>query len=68
MFKRFTVITQCCIEDLYREGSSQQGAVDVAKTFERRKCNHREPIDGLECVESVIGEYLGAFASADDII
>lgn len=51
----FSVITQCCIEELYREGSSQQGAVDIAKSFERRRCNHREPISGVECLRSVIG-------------
>ncbi|KAF7978871.1 hypothetical protein HWV62_44355 [Athelia sp. TMB] len=37
-------------------GKSQQPAVDLAKEFERRKCNHREPIPGDECLASVIGE------------
>jgi U3 small nucleolar RNA-associated protein 23 len=32
-----------------------QPAVDLAKTFERRKCNHREPITGDECIFSVTG-------------
>jgi len=50
------MITQCCIEALYREGPSQQGTVDIAKAFERRKCNHREPIDSSECLLSVIGD------------
>ncbi|KAF9535850.1 Fcf1-domain-containing protein [Crepidotus variabilis] len=50
------MITQCCIHELYLQGKSQQPAVDIAKTFERRKCNHREPIPGDECLESVIGE------------
>jgi len=50
------MITQCCIEELYREGPSLQGAVDIAKSFERRKCNHREAIDGSGCLQSVIGE------------
>jgi len=30
--------------------------VDLAKTFERRKCNHREAIPGDECLSSVIGD------------
>jgi U3 small nucleolar RNA-associated protein 23 len=50
------VITQCCIEGLYREGPSQQGAVEIAKLFERRKCNHKETIDGDECLRSIVGE------------
>ncbi|KAF8213376.1 Fcf1-domain-containing protein [Mycena galopus ATCC 62051] len=50
------MITQCCIHELYLLGKTQQFAVDLAKTFERRKCNHREPIPGDECLMSVVGE------------
>ncbi|KAJ7786007.1 Fcf1-domain-containing protein [Mycena metata] len=50
------MITQCCIHELYLLGKTQQPAVDLAKTFERRKCNHREPIPGEECLTSVVGE------------
>ncbi|KAJ7042537.1 Fcf1-domain-containing protein [Mycena alexandri] len=50
------MITQCCIHELYLLGKTQQPAVDLAKTFERRKCNHREPIPGDECLTSVVGE------------
>lgn len=39
------------------QGQSQQTAVDLAKTFERRKCNHREPILGDECLTDVVGTY-----------
>ncbi|KAF4623860.1 hypothetical protein D9613_001957 [Agrocybe pediades] len=53
---RSLVITQCCIHELYLQGKAQQPAVDLAKNFERRKCNHREPIPGDECLESVIGD------------
>lgn len=49
------VITQCCIHELYLQGKSQQPAVDLAKTFERRKCNHREAIPGDDCLSSVVG-------------
>jgi U3 small nucleolar RNA-associated protein 23 len=49
------VITQCCIVELYKMGKERQPAVDIAKEFERRKCNHREAIDGLQCLESVVG-------------
>ncbi|KAI0068472.1 hypothetical protein BV25DRAFT_1773973, partial [Artomyces pyxidatus] len=50
------MITQCCIHELYLQGKSQQPAVDLAKAFERRKCNHKEAIPGDECLASVIGE------------
>ncbi|KAJ4001277.1 Fcf1-domain-containing protein [Lentinula boryana] len=49
------MITQCCIHELYLQ-RGQQPAVDLAKTFERRKCNHREPIPGDECLASVVGD------------
>jgi len=49
------MITQCCIHELYLQGKEQQSAVDLAKTFERRKCNHREAIPGDECLTSIIG-------------
>ncbi|KAF8922370.1 Fcf1-domain-containing protein [Mucidula mucida] len=50
------MITQCCIHELYLQGKTHQGSVDLAKMFERRKCNHREPIPGDECLKSVVGE------------
>ncbi|KZW02582.1 Fcf1-domain-containing protein [Exidia glandulosa HHB12029] len=49
------MITQCCIVELYKLGKPAQEATDLAKTFERRKCNHREAIPGNECLESVVG-------------
>jgi U3 small nucleolar RNA-associated protein 23 len=55
--KRFPVVTQCCIHELYLQGKSSQPAVDLAKTFERRKCNHREAIPGDECLTSVVGKF-----------
>ncbi|THH20248.1 hypothetical protein EW146_g1096 [Bondarzewia mesenterica] len=50
------MITQCCIHELYLQGKSLQPAVDLAKTFERRKCNHKEAIPGDDCLTSVIGD------------
>ncbi|KAJ7597229.1 Fcf1-domain-containing protein [Mycena floridula] len=50
------MITQCCIHELYLQGKEKQPAVDLAKTFERRKCNHREPVPGDECLEKVVGD------------
>ncbi|KAM6498268.1 Fcf1 domain containing protein [Amanita muscaria] len=50
------MITQCCIHELYLQGRTMQPVVDLAKTFERRKCNHREAIPGDDCILSVVGE------------
>ena len=50
------MITQCCIHELYLSGKQHQPAVDLAKTFERRKCNHREAIPEYECLSSVVGK------------
>ncbi|KAI0307858.1 PIN domain-like protein [Multifurca ochricompacta] len=50
------MITQCCIHELYLQGKSHQPAVDLAKSFERRKCNHKEAIPGNECIAAVVGE------------
>ncbi|KAI9512784.1 Fcf1-domain-containing protein [Russula earlei] len=50
------MITQCCIHELYLKGKSHQPAVDLAKSFERRKCNHKEAMPGDECIAAVVGE------------
>lgn len=44
------------MHELYLQGKVRQPAVDLAKTFERRKCNHREAIPGDECLSSVVGD------------
>ncbi|KAI5121349.1 hypothetical protein M0805_000657 [Coniferiporia weirii] len=49
------MITQCSIHSLYLSGKSEQPAVDLAKTFERRRCNHREAKPEEECIRDVIG-------------
>jgi U3 small nucleolar RNA-associated protein 23 len=44
--------------ELYKLGKSDQETIDIAKAWERRKCNHREAIPGDECVASVVGQEL----------
>ena len=54
------MITQCAINELYRrqkDGDVEARAVDMAKTFERRRCGHREAIAGDECVRQSMGEW-----------
>ncbi|KAF8604599.1 hypothetical protein BDV93DRAFT_537684 [Ceratobasidium sp. AG-I] len=49
------MITQCSMVELYKLGPSAQHVVDLAKQFERRRCNHREAIENEPCVEGVVG-------------
>ncbi|KAK9476776.1 Fcf1-domain-containing protein [Lipomyces japonicus] len=49
------MITQCCIKSLYDRGDEAAEAVALAKTFERRRCNHLEtPLTQAECLSSVV--------------
>lgn len=55
------MITQCSIRHLYSLSPSEhphkEAAIDLAKKFERRRCNHHElpePLSEKECMESVI--------------
>lgn len=50
-----TVLTQCSINVLYLAGPDAQPAVDLARTFERRRCNHREAVPEVECMRDVLG-------------
>ncbi|PAV22331.1 hypothetical protein PNOK_0228800 [Pyrrhoderma noxium] len=50
------MITQCSIHTLYLAGKDLQPVVDLAKTFERRRCNHREAIPEEDCIKDVIGK------------
>ncbi|SCW01484.1 LAFE_0E00650g1_1 [Lachancea fermentati] len=48
------MITQCCMQALYETGN--QDAIEEAKTYERRRCNHppKEPRPPLECIMSIV--------------
>ncbi|TYJ51385.1 hypothetical protein B9479_008047 [Cryptococcus floricola] len=50
------MITQCCMEALYKMGRDVQKTTDLAKGFERRKCNHRTALEPDKCLEDVIGQ------------
>lgn len=43
------------MEALYKLDPPQQPLVDLAKTFERRRCNHRQAIPPDECLTDVVG-------------
>ncbi|KAK9464643.1 Fcf1-domain-containing protein [Lipomyces arxii] len=49
------MITQCCIKSLYDRGEDAKDAIALAKTFERRRCNHTETqLSQSECLRSVV--------------
>jgi U3 small nucleolar RNA-associated protein 23 len=53
-----SVISQCSIRELYADRENQP-AIEVAKSFERRRCNHHtleKPLSALECLSSVVDE------------
>ncbi|GAA6003383.1 rRNA-binding ribosome biosynthesis protein UTP23 [Rhodotorula paludigena] len=50
------MITQCCMQALYDLGSTAQEVVEVAKGFERRKCNHLKARPEEECLKAMAGE------------
>jgi U3 small nucleolar RNA-associated protein 23 len=58
------------MEALYALGPSQQRTTNLAKTLERRRCNHRTALPSDECLADVIGisnkhRYVLAAQSAD---
>lgn len=48
------MITQCCMQALYAYGN--QEAIDIAKGFERRRCNHppKDPLPPQKCLNDVV--------------
>ncbi len=55
--RRLQVITQCSIRHLYTTIPQSVKQIDLAKTFERRRCNHHtldQPLSTLECFSSVL--------------
>lgn len=53
------LITQCCIRQLYNQGPDSTAALEIAKSFERRRCGHHpdeypEPLNTLDCLSSVV--------------
>lgn len=47
------------MEALYKLGKEHQVITDMAKDFERRRCNHRTAIEEIDCIKDVVGEYHG---------
>ncbi|BGP42075.1 hypothetical protein JCM10449v2_006077 [Rhodotorula kratochvilovae] len=50
------MITQCCMQALYDRGAEAQDVIDIAKGFERRKCNHLKARPEDECLTAMAGD------------
>lgn len=45
------------MEALYKLGKEHQAITNMAKDFERRRCNHRTAIEEMDCIKDVVGKY-----------
>jgi U3 small nucleolar RNA-associated protein 23 len=71
------VITQCSIRHLYAAKDNSE-AIELAKSYERRRCNHHtldNPLSTLECLQSVVdpkqnstNKHRYTIASQDNIV
>lgn len=51
------MITQCSIRHLYTAQDKKESNISLAKSFERRRCNHHtldEPLSTLKCLSEVV--------------
>ncbi|KAJ1819916.1 hypothetical protein LPJ56_003548 [Coemansia sp. RSA 2599] len=48
-------ITYCGICDVRKESEFQTQAIAMSKTFEKRRCMHKEPVPGTQCIEELMG-------------
>ncbi|KAJ2358317.1 hypothetical protein IWW50_002107 [Coemansia erecta] len=50
------MITFCGISEVRKEGPHRDAAIAMSKKFEKRRCPHKTPISGADCVREIIGE------------
>ncbi|KAJ1903488.1 hypothetical protein LPJ81_003029 [Coemansia sp. IMI 209127] len=50
------LITFCSIRDVRTDSEHRSEAIAVSKSFEKRRCPHKEPIPGNQCIGEVMGE------------
>ncbi|KAJ1955024.1 hypothetical protein GGI12_005659 [Dipsacomyces acuminosporus] len=47
--------TWCTIDEVRKSGDSSE-AVKVARSCEKRRCPHKDPISGTECIKEIMGD------------
>ncbi|KAJ2542645.1 hypothetical protein EV175_006041 [Coemansia sp. RSA 1933] len=50
------LITFCSIRDVRTDSEHRSEAIAVSKGFEKRRCPHKDPIPGNQCIDEVMGE------------
>ncbi|KAJ2656001.1 hypothetical protein IWW48_005242 [Coemansia sp. RSA 1200] len=50
------LITFCSIRDVREEGEHRSKAIAVSKGFEKRRCPHKDPIPGSQCISEILGD------------
>ncbi|RKP23121.1 rRNA-processing protein Fcf1/Utp23, partial [Syncephalis pseudoplumigaleata] len=49
------VTTSCVMAEL-KTASEDRRALAVARRMERRRCSHKQPVSGAECIAEIIGD------------
>jgi U3 small nucleolar RNA-associated protein 23 len=49
------VTTSCVIAELRQKYDNNTEALNLARKMERRRCPHKTPVSGSECIASIIG-------------
>ncbi|KAJ2519463.1 hypothetical protein H4217_002663 [Coemansia sp. RSA 1939] len=50
------LITFCSIRDVREEGEHRSKAIAVSKGFEKRRCPHKDPVPGSQCISEILGD------------
>ncbi|KAI9506649.1 Fcf1-domain-containing protein, partial [Coemansia spiralis] len=64
-------VTFCTICDIRKESEHRAQAIAVSKSFEKRRCLHKDPISGIQCIGEVMGDenkYNYCVAVQDDVL
>ncbi|KAJ1940010.1 hypothetical protein GGF37_004162 [Kickxella alabastrina] len=49
-------LTFCAISDVRKESEFRDKAVAISKTFEKRRCPHKDPIEATQCMAEIMGK------------
>ncbi|KAI8974479.1 Fcf1-domain-containing protein [Pilobolus umbonatus] len=50
------MVTECILKDTKARGHDFTSAYILAQKFEKRKCPHKEPVSGYQCIREIVGK------------
>ncbi|KAI9474749.1 hypothetical protein LPJ78_005415 [Coemansia sp. RSA 989] len=50
------LITYCSICDIRKDSPQREKAIATSKGFEKRRCPHKTPIKGIDCMKEIMGD------------